>query len=329
MSAGRVIWGVIWRVVLAVIVFLALAILPSLWIPEEGTTKDFDISKANTRVELQDDASLRISETLEFHYHGGSFTGAYRDIPLRNGAKITGVTVFEGDQRYRPGGNTALGSFDQPGTFGTTPIPRSEGEGLRVVWHYDKTDTERTFTLVYDVENAVTAYDDVIDVGWVVWGDQWNFWLDDLSGQIAAQDGTEPTEAWVSSFEAPEPGAIAAGQEPQGTRELGATAEIGDGEASFEAERVPEAHDVVFRALVPRDAVSSVSGARVVAGDGAAEGDRAGGRRLRHLPDEGEELRLRQRLARVRPLDPARRRPLVRARDDRPRTADRRRRVPE
>ncbi len=263
------IWGVIWRVALAAIVFLVLAILPSLFIPEEGTTKDFDITDANIRVELQDDAGLRISETLEFHYHGGNFTGAYRDIPLRNGAKITGVTVFEGDRRYRPGGNTALGSFDRPGTFGTTPIPRSEGEGLRVVWHYDKTDTERTFTLVYDVENAVTAYDDVVDVGWVVWGDQWKFWLDDLSGQIATPDGSDPTETWVSSFDAPDPGAIAAGDEPQGTRALGVDAEISDGEASFTAERVPEAHDVVLRALVPRNAVSSVSGARVVAGDGA------------------------------------------------------------
>ncbi len=109
----------------------------------------------------------------------------------------------------------------------------------------------------------------MIDVGWVVWGDQWKFWLDDLSGQIATPDGSDPTEAWVSSFEAPDPGAIAAGEEPQGTRELGVDAEISDGEASFEAERVPEAHDVVLRALVPRDAVSSVSGARVVAGDGA------------------------------------------------------------
>jgi uncharacterized membrane protein YgcG len=267
MSTGRLIWAVIWRLALAAIVFCVLAILPTLWIPEEGTPKDFDISTANTRVELQDDAGLRIRETLEFHYHGGTFTGAYRDIPLREGAKITGVAVFEGDRRYRPGGNTALGSFDQPGTFGITKTP--DYNGVRVVWHYGETDTEKTFALVYDLEKAVTAYDDVVDVGWTVWGDQWQFWLDELEAEIATPDGTDPTAAWVSSFDAPEAGVITPTRQIEGTRALGADPEIGDGGATFETERVPQGTNVVFRALVPRVAVSSASGARVVSGNGA------------------------------------------------------------
>ena len=240
LSVGGLIWGVIWRVVIAAIVFLFFAILPSIFIPEEGTPKDFDISTATTRVKLQDDASLRVSENLEFHYHGGSFTGAYRDIPLRDGAEITGVTVFEGDERYQPGGNTRLGSSDRPGTFGTTETP--DYNGVRVVWHYDKTKTEKTFTLVYDVKNAITAYDDVLDVGWTVWGDQWQFWLDDLGAQIATPDGSDPTEAWVSSFSAPDSGAIAAGQQPRGTRALGADPEIADGDGELRHASRPGGH---------------------------------------------------------------------------------------
>lgn len=269
MSTGRLIWGVIWRLLVAGVVFVVLAALPSVWIPEEGTPKDFDISDANVHIQLQDDASLRVTETLQFHYHGGDFTGAYRDIPLRNGAQISNVSVSEGNKRYQPGGNTELGSIDRPGTFGTTPTPGYPGE--RIVWHYQRTSDQRTFRLSYDVTGAVTAYDDVIDVGWTVWGDQWKFWLDNLDAQIATPDGSDPQQAWVSSYEKQSPGAIAAGDEPKGTRELGADPEIGDGQASFSTERVPEGHDVVFRALVPRSAVSSVSGARPGTGNGVQE----------------------------------------------------------
>mgnify|MGYP000636778648 CR=1 FL=1 len=267
MSLGSLAWRVIWRLALAGIVFVFFAILPSIWIPEEGTTKDFDISDAGTRIELQEDASLRITETLRFRYHGDTFSGAYRDIPVRSGARITGVSVFDGSQRYQPGGNTALGSYDSPGTFGVDRIPGQEG--VRVVWHYEPTRDERTFTLVYEVENAVTAYDDVIDVGWTVWGDQWEFWLDNLSATIATPDGTDPIEAWVSSYKALEPGAIA--EEAEGTRALGTDPEIGAGEASFETDRVREGTNVVFRALIPAAAVSSTSGARIGVGDGVAK----------------------------------------------------------
>lgn len=268
MSGGRLTWAVLWRLFLAGFVFWVLAILPDLFIPEEGTTKDFDITDANTRVELQDDASLRVTETLEFHYHGGTFSGAYRDIPTQAGARITNVSVSDTQRSYKPGGNTALGSYDRPGRFGTTETP--DYPGTRVVWHYPETGDERTFTVSYDLIGAVTAYDDVIDVGAVVWGDQWEFWLDDLSAQIVTPDGSDPTDAWVSSFEAPTSGAIPSEDEAvPGNRELGAEPEIGNGEASFETVRAPEGHNVVFRALVPRDAVSSVSGARPGEGSGA------------------------------------------------------------
>ena len=62
MSVGRLIWGVLWRFLVAGFVFTVLAILPSVFIPEDGgPTKKFEITDANTRVELQDDASLHVT----------------------------------------------------------------------------------------------------------------------------------------------------------------------------------------------------------------------------------------------------------------------------
>ena len=47
------------------------------------------------------------------------------------------------------------------------------------------------------VAGATTVHDDVVDVGWTVWGDQWDFWLDHLDADIAASSGVAPTQAWL------------------------------------------------------------------------------------------------------------------------------------
>ena len=84
-----------------------------------------------------------------------------------------------GRPAYRPGGNTALGSHDQPGLFGVTGAGRR-----RIVWHYRASDERRTYDISYRVIDGAVAYDDVIDVGWTVWGNQWHFDLPQLTAQL-------------------------------------------------------------------------------------------------------------------------------------------------
>ncbi len=93
-----------------------------------------------------------------------------------------------------PGGNTALGSSDRPGVFGTTQF----GDGLRIVWHYRATDEQRATILSYRVRDAVVAYDDVLDIGWAVWGDQWDFDLDHLTASFTNRGSTRPTPCTAS-----------------------------------------------------------------------------------------------------------------------------------
>ncbi len=227
MSAGRLIWGVLWRFLVAGIVFTILAVLPSIFIPEDGgPQKAFEITDGNTRVELHRRRQPPHHREAPLRVLRRQLLGRLPGHPVRAGARISNVSVAEGGKAYRPGANTELGSFDRPDSFGTTETP--DYPGVRVVWHYDKTKDPKTFTLSYDVDGAVTAYDDVIDVGWDVWGAQWTFWLNNLSAQIVTPDGSDPTDAWVSTFDAPDPGAIATGQ-PAGTRELGAEPDIGGG----------------------------------------------------------------------------------------------------
>ncbi|MFN8112192.1 MAG: DUF2207 domain-containing protein [Solirubrobacterales bacterium] len=223
------------------VVAVAMAIAPSI----PSAEKEYEIADPDVSVRLQEDGSLLVRESLPFDFTG-KFSGAYRDIPLEPGVRITTAEVRDAvEGRYRPGGNTALGSFDRPGTFGT----RQDPDGLRVVWHYSAADETRTFDLIYRVTGATKVHDDVVDVGWNVWGSQWDFWTNDLHASISAASGVAPEQAWIRP------------------RSLGEDVSIGD-DASVSIDRVPEGEAVGLRAVFPRDAISSTSGAVVEPGDG-------------------------------------------------------------
>jgi uncharacterized membrane protein len=226
------------------VVAAASAVIPAVPTSE----KEYEITDAGVSVRLQDDGSLLVHEALPFDFTG-SFSGAYRDIPVLEGVQLSDFGVREaGSGRYRPGGNTALGSSDSPGTFG---VERME-HGYRVVWHYSAADETRAFELTYRVTGATKVYDDVVDVAWNVWGSQWDFWLDNLDAEIAAASDTAPEQAWVRP------------------RSLGVDPEVG-ADASVAIDRVPEGEAVGFRAVFPRNAISSTGGAKVEAGDGLAK----------------------------------------------------------
>jgi hypothetical protein len=243
---------------IAAIVGAALAIVPGIPTAE----KDYEITDASVDVELQEDGSLLVHESLPFDF-SGDFTGAYRDIPLNGGAQISDVRVSEGGREYRPGGNTVLGSFDRPGTFGTELFEGAPGASeaddassaarvKRVVWHYSAADEVKTFDIAYRVTGATNVHDDVVDVTWSIWGNQWDFWLHHLDAEISAASGVAPTDAWVRP------------------RKLGAEPELGDA-ATVSIDRVAEGQAVGMRAVFPRDAIESTGGAEVSPGDGLAE----------------------------------------------------------
>ncbi len=244
---------VVVRLVVAILV-IAIAAAASAIIPEIPTSeKQYEITDAGVAVQLQKDGSLVVHERLPFDFTG-HFSGAFRDIPLAAGARITSMRVEEDGRDYQPGGNTGLGSADAPGRFGTQQMRH----GLRVVWHYNAADETRVFDLVYRVTGAVRVHDDVVDVGWFVWGSQWDFWLDHLFASIDSASGVAPTEAWL---------------EP---RSLGADVELGD-DARVSVDRLAAGKAVALHAVFPRDAIDSASGAVVVRGSGldAIEADEA------------------------------------------------------
>ncbi|MEJ7876532.1 MAG: DUF2207 domain-containing protein [Solirubrobacterales bacterium] len=252
--------SVAWRILVR-LVFLAAfgGILYAIGLVNWGEAeKSFRIDTAEVRIELRDDASLHVTERLSFDF-SGDFSGAYRDIPLAEGVVARNVRVSEVGREYERGGATELGSYDRPGTFGAEQLTiTADGggptRGVRVVWHYEAESEERTFEVSYDITGAAVAHDDVVEVPWAVWGSQWEFWLDDLHAEtVLAGGGAEPEDAWLRP------------------RSLGVDPELGAGSASVEVERLPAGDEADLVAVFPRDAVSSVDGARVEPGDGLAD----------------------------------------------------------
>ena len=143
-----------------------------------------------------------------------------------------------------------LGSSGAPGTFGTADF----GYAYRIVWHYRATDEQRTFTLRYRLKGLAVAHDDMVDLYWQVWGDEWQEPLDSLRATVVlpGEAGRGDVKvfghpAWVS-----------------GETSLGPD----KGSPTLIASDVPAGQFVEMRVVFPRELLSSTGGARVEQGDG-------------------------------------------------------------
>ncbi|HEX2294739.1 MAG TPA: DUF2207 domain-containing protein, partial [Actinomycetota bacterium] len=134
-----------------------------------AVAKEFTLPAADVRARVLPDGSVRVVERITYSF-SGSFTGGFREIPLRPGEALIDAGVSEDGVEYAPGAPASIGSSGAPGTFGTA----STGTGVRIVWHYEATDEERTFTVSYTLIELAEAWDDVVDVNLRVWGDEWD-----------------------------------------------------------------------------------------------------------------------------------------------------------
>ncbi|MDH4308264.1 MAG: DUF2207 domain-containing protein, partial [Acidimicrobiia bacterium] len=233
-----------WRI-LGVTALLVAVFIPA--VPAQA--KSFDLPEADVRVDIGPDGSLVITERISFAFDG-NFSGAFRDIPLRAGESLTGVTVSEGEQRYQSGGCVELGCSSPPGTFGARDI----GDRVRIVWHYSAFNETRTFTIRYTVTGVAKAYDDVVDVNWKVWGEEWEVDLVSLTASMAlpGQAAEQDVRVWGH------PASV------RGTVDLGP-----DGVSPrLEASLVPAGQFTEMRVVFPRSILSSTAGATVIEGAG-------------------------------------------------------------
>ena len=174
----------------------------------------------------------------------GDFSGAYRDIPLRDGESLDQVSVSEGDVHYTPGACTELGCAGSPATYGI----EERDDAVRIVWHYQASNEARTFRIGYRLRGVAVAYEDVVDVNLQVWGDEWETGLSQLTAQLLAPG--EVSRAWGH------PVSVRGDVTIDGSR------------VTLRALDVPAQQFVELRTLVPRRFFTSTDGMKVADGLG-------------------------------------------------------------
>lgn len=238
---------------IAVLLALALALLAA----PAAFAKTADVTDADVSLRLAPDGALLVTERLTFDYDG-HFEGSYRDINLNHDERISDVTLRQDGREFQPGGNTALGSHDRAGVFGTTEF----GDTYRIVWHYRATDEQRTTEISYRVNDAVVAYDDVLDIGWGVWGQEWDFDLDHLTASFTnpALDPDDPLyRVWGHVVDVDE------------AQRIDGETDRGVGVATLDADDVDSGAGVELRVTMPRDAAKTYPAARHESGEGLPE----------------------------------------------------------
>ncbi|MEJ2721403.1 MAG: DUF2207 domain-containing protein, partial [bacterium] len=146
-----------------IVLVLVLGLMLGAGSPTSGAAKSYTVDRIGVNASVRPDGSMAVTEEITYSFDG-SFTFAYRDIPVSAGMRVTGIAVAEGGRPYEesPG--------DEPGTFYVT-----ETNGvMKVTWHCAARNETRSFRLSYVVEGAVRRYEDTAELYYQFVGDEWD-----------------------------------------------------------------------------------------------------------------------------------------------------------
>ena len=129
---------------------LLLTLLLCVGAAAPAAAKDYFASRFDSTIQVRDDGSLLITETIVFVFDG-TFRRVFRTIPTR---RTDGIEVVSASMDGRP--------FDQGTEAGQVDVRRKNG--IRVEWHFTPvTDSSHSFELIY-IARGVVRQDDGADL---------------------------------------------------------------------------------------------------------------------------------------------------------------------
>ena len=150
-------------------------------VPGVAYAKDYTAEKFDSRIEVLTGGSLRITETIVLRFEEGTFTFFYRTIPTRRTDGVDFVSASMDGQMFSQG--------EQPGQ-----VEVRRKEGLRVEWHFPKTQpSTHTFELTYIVKGVARAGDDEDVIAWRALPSEHGYRIE--SSRIEMVLPSTPTEA--------------------------------------------------------------------------------------------------------------------------------------
>ena len=132
---------------------LLLTLLLCIGAAAPAAAKDYFASRFDSRIQVRDDGSLAITETIVFVFDG-TFSRVFRTIPTR---RTDGIELVSASMDGRP--------FDHGTEAGRVEVRRKNG--IRVEWHFTPvTDSSHSFELVYTVRGVVRREDGADLLAW-------------------------------------------------------------------------------------------------------------------------------------------------------------------
>jgi uncharacterized membrane protein len=116
------------------------------------SAKEYRLTAIRIKAAVAENGSLRIEESRTYEF-SGLFSWADYRLPLEKLGTVRNFRLHEGPLRYTESPEQVEGTYT---------ITRNETE-FYVRWYYQARDETRTFTLNYEVADAVTVYDDVAE----------------------------------------------------------------------------------------------------------------------------------------------------------------------
>jgi len=107
--------------------------------------KDYEIPEIRVEVSINEDGTVQITEHLTYDFDG-SFSWAEYRLPRQGFSAIRDIQISEGDTSFINENSEA------PGTFSVA----YNDEAIKLTWYYEAEDEQRTFTISYTLEDALT-----------------------------------------------------------------------------------------------------------------------------------------------------------------------------
>lgn len=149
---------------------------------------DYSLTNANIDIDVQDNGLLTVYEAITYHFDS-SANGVYRDIPLKKNQSIENLEVAV-DGAYAP----------------YEIISQGSKERIKIYLYADEAHTKKissgsdvTIYLTYDFTNVVKVYDDIAELQYKVWGEEWEESLDSLTATIHLPNDKK-VEYWINPY---------------------------------------------------------------------------------------------------------------------------------
>lgn len=142
--------------------------------------KSFSLDRVHCDVVVESDGTARVTESLTYTFDG-SFSYAFRSIPLRSGDRIYDVEVSENGSDYARSTSRIAGSY----------TVEQRGDEVVVTWYYRAHDETRTFDVSYTASGLVERHSDVADYYHTLFSNETGRRVGEVSASVTLPSGVD------------------------------------------------------------------------------------------------------------------------------------------